>query len=335
MASCPTQAPEGNLAAVLSAARDALSRGQRASLAVVLETEGSTYSRPGAAVLFGEGGQVGWLSGGCLEPEIEQRALAAARHGHIDWMEIDTRDDDALFSGGAVGCRGRQRIVLLPLNALPDIGPLLGVWLEGDGALTLQLDGTGNVVLQGAQTRQQWRLPDAQATTPAQWHGADPHWSLAWPRRPQLLLVGAGPEALPLHAAMTGLGWRVHVQEQRDDWQARFAVPSALCRQPLAQVLHALPDLDAVIVMQHNFERDRDALEQLALHPVPFVGLLGPQRRREDLFTLLPGTAVAALQPRLRSPVGLSLGGRGPDAIALSIAAQLQAWRHGSPLAAA
>jgi xanthine dehydrogenase accessory factor len=50
-------------------------------------------------------------------------------------------------------------------------------------------------------------------------------------------------------------------------------------------------------------------------------------RRREDLFRVLPLAAREALLPRLRSPVGLKLGGQGPEAIALSIAAQLQAQR--------
>jgi xanthine dehydrogenase accessory factor len=87
---------------------------------------------------------------------------------------------------------------------------------------------------------------------------------------------------------------------------------------------------NAALVMHHNFELDRETLLQLAPLPIPFIGLLGPQRRRDDLFKVMPAEACAALSARLRSPVGLALGGRGPEAIALSIAAQLQAWRHGA-----
>jgi xanthine dehydrogenase accessory factor len=65
----------------------------------------------------------------------------------------------------------------------------------------------------------------------------------------------------------------------------------------------------------------------LAGTPIPFIGLLGPPRRRDDLFKLLTPGQRAALDPRLRAPVGLDLGGQGPEAIALSIAAQLQSWR--------
>jgi xanthine dehydrogenase accessory factor len=60
---------------------------------------------------------------------------------------------------------------------------------------------------------------------------------------------------------------------------------------------------------------------------VPFIGLLGPRRRQQDLFQLMTAAQREVLTPRLRSPVGLHLGGDGPQAIALSIAAQLQRWR--------
>lgn len=327
----PLQVQEGNLAAVLDAAVQAAARGSRATLAVVVDTEGSTYSRAGAAVLFSDDGQAGWLSGGCLEPEIEQRALQAADNGCIDWMEIDTRDDAALFSGSAVGCRGCQRIVLLPLAMLGGVAALFLGWLRGDGALRLSVDGGGTVQLQGSSEALRWSLPAATARAEA-WHGPGEGWTLQWRRRPQVLLIGAGPEAAPLWAGLHGLGWRVHVHEQRPAWRARCSLAGAIDDVPLAQRLHALPQLEAALVMQHNFELDRDALELLGGTAIPFIGLLGPARRREDLFTLLPDASRSALQPRLRSPIGLDLGGRGPEAIALCIAAQLQAWRNGKLL---
>ena len=91
----------------------------------------------------------------------------------------------------------------------------------------------------------------------------------------------------------------------------------------------ATTEQQAALVMHHHFEHDREALEALAHTRIPFIGLLGPVRRREDLLRVLPAPTHALLVPRLRSPVGLRLGGQGPEAIALSIAAQLQAWRYG------
>lgn len=321
---------DGNPAQVLRAAADAVRDGRRAALALVLETEGSTYSRAGTVALFGEGTHVGWLSGGCLEPEIARRALQAVDDVRIEWLEIDTRDDDALFSGNAVGCRGRQRVALVPLTALPGIEVVLRAWLQGHVPLQLELhaDGRLRFACDGRV------CAHTLASAPVTWAHPRTQWQLLWKRAPTVLLLGAGPEVGPLLPLLTGLGWRASVHDPRESWRQRSHVPANKVMP--AWDVDSTPALqpDAALVMHHNFELDRDALEQLAATAIPFIGLLGPERRREDLFKLLPAAARASLQPRLRSPIGLTLGGRGPDAIALSIAAQLQAWRHGSVLAA-
>lgn len=321
-------AEDGNPGPVLQATLDAVRGGQHAALAVVLETEGSTYARAGTVVLFGDDDHVGWLSGGCLEPEIERRALQAAAQGALDWMEIDTRDDEALFAGNAVGCRGRQRVVLISIAALPGIEDVLVPWLRGDGTLALQVHADGRVRWQCGSTAVSATLP----SPPLEWDADATQWQLQWRPAPSVVLLGAGPEATPLLPLLQGLGWRVQVVEPRERWRARL--PEAVAPRGPQRVDEpawpaALPD--AVLVMHHHFERDRDALEQLAGLEIPFIGLLGPRRRRDDLFKVLPTQACAALSPRLRSPVGLALGGRGPEAIALSIAAQLQAWRYAAP----
>src|SRR5688500_12428944 len=97
---------------VFEAARAALHAGEAGVLAIVLETEGSTYVRAGAAAWFAAGGSAGWLSGGCLEPEIARHAARAAAEGRIGWLELDTRDDEDLLAGSSAGCRGRLRLGL-------------------------------------------------------------------------------------------------------------------------------------------------------------------------------------------------------------------------------
>ncbi|WP_282246516.1 XdhC/CoxI family protein [Stenotrophomonas sp. PS02300] len=336
LASTPLEAEDGNPGLVFKAALAALRDGRRAALAVVLETEGSTYTRAGTVVLFTDQGHVGWLSGGCLEPEIERRAMQAVDESALAWMEIDTRDDDALFAGNAVGCRGRQRVVLIPLASLAGIDSVFDPWLRGEGTLELRLHGDGVL---------QWRCGDTAlshdiASPPVDWEAPRREWQLQWRRAPGVVVLGAGPEAAPLLPLLVGLGWRVEIHEPRERWRERLAViappdqrSGATGDSPASYTsrLRDGPLPDAVLVMHHNFELDREALEALASTSIPFIGLLGPARRRDDLFKLLRPEARAALSPRLRSPIGLALGGPGPEAIALSIAAQLQAWRHGVP----
>ena len=310
---------------VVAAVRDAARAGDPATLALVLETDGSTYAGAGAMALFGPGdAQLGWLSGGCLEPEIARRAADVAANGRIGWMEVDTRDDAALLSGAALGCRGRLRLVLLPVAQLPGVQAPLQAWLDADGDMQWSIERGGQVTLEAGAQAQAWCLDAAEPD----WVSADT-WSLSSAARPQLLLCVGGPETSLLWPLLRNLGWRTTLVEARGRWRP-FAVLADTHRAD--GVAAALVDgraYDAALVMHHNFELDLDALDALSATSVPFVGLLGPRRRCEDLFRLLTTASHAALRARLHSPIGLDLGGRGAEAIALSVAAQLQAWRHG------
>lgn len=325
--SLPRAAP-GGVRAVVEASAAAAARGDPATLALVLETEGSTYVRAGALALFGaRDGQVGWLSGGCIEPEIEQRAAAAAAVRGIDWMDIDTRSDEDLFAGSAPGCRGRLRLALLPLAALREWPALVDEWRRGHGDLRLEVQPGGAVVATVGDERQRWTLPAA----PLPWAAAEP-WRVEIAAPPSVLVLGAGPETPTLLPLLRTLGWMTTLVERRPRWSALAALADhALARSP-AQALATARAHDAALVMHHHFELDREALEHLGGdggEAIGYVGLLGPQRRREDLFRVLPAAARESLAPRLHSPIGLALGGEGPEAIALSVVAQLQRHRHG------
>lgn len=310
---------------ILEHSARAANAGQAAVLALVVDTEGSTYVRAGGMALFGQQ-QLGWLSGGCLEPEIAERAAAADRDAQLAWMEIDTRDDEDLFSGSALGCRGRLRIALIPLRLLSGWPALVQAWRQRQGALVLQLQADGALAANVGEHRQDWRLAATQLPWPAP---ATMQVSIAPP--PAVAVFGAGPETPALLPLLRQSGWMTRLIERRPRWLPMQDMADDTIETTPSSAAQAMADgrFDAALVMHHHFELDREALAMLADTTIPFIGLLGPRRRREDLFRLLPPSAHTSLSPRLRSPVGLDLGGHGPEAIALSIAAQLQAWRNG------
>ncbi|MBB1089119.1 XdhC family protein [Lysobacter sp. SG-8] len=221
-----------------------------------------------------------------------------------------------------------MRIALLPLQRLPGLADLLVAWDEGRDALALRVDASGQVRLAVGNRDRAWRVP----ASPPPWPLRDlPVWELRIGRPPAVLIAGSGPEAPLLLPLLDQLGWRCVVVEPRDRWRAAHLADvghRGAAFERLQDALDAAPPLDAALVMHHNFEMDRDALETLSRTPLPFIGLLGPARRRDDLLRLLPPRDRTRLQPRLRAPVGLPLGGQGPEAIAMSIGAQLQAYRH-------
>lgn len=323
----PSSAP-GAVRGVLEAAARAIEQARPAALALVLETSGSTYVHVGAAALFDvdDDGQVGWLSGGCLEPEIARHAKLAVATRSIQWLELDTRSDEDLLSGSAIGCRGRLRLALLPLATLTGWPALVDAWRSGLGALEVTVAADGNV--DAAVGAQQYRHRLDAGAMP--WPDAPEHWSLAIARPPSVLVLGAGPETPVLLPLLRTLGTMTTLVERRPRWLGAGHCADAVLTQSPTQALHAGGAVfDAALVMHHHFELDREALQALAPVAIPYVGLLGPVRRREDLFRVLPASVCDALLPRLHSPVGLALGGTGPEAIALSIAAQLHNHLHG------
>ncbi|HEC0957995.1 TPA: hypothetical protein R1S83_005667, partial [Klebsiella pneumoniae] len=188
--------------------------GEHAVLALVLETDGSTYAGAGDMVLFCNGSQVGWLSGGCLEPELARRAEQVSAAGQVDWIEIDTRSDEDLLSGSALGCRGRLRIALLPLRAMAGIDVVIEAWLREGVPLQRELRASGQIVFRAGRRERTWQLHPMDGTQPF----GEGAWRLTLPRLPRALILGGGPETPFLVPLLRGLGWRISVAERRARW---------------------------------------------------------------------------------------------------------------------
>jgi xanthine/CO dehydrogenase XdhC/CoxF family maturation factor len=135
--------------------------------------------------------------------------------------------------------------------------------------------------------------------------------------RPQrsLALFGSGADADPVLQIAEQAGWRV----------TRF---------PSRQLPPDPDAFDAAVVMTHNFLTDLALLDVLLPSAVPYVGLLGPKRRGDELLAQA-SDAARAQRSKLHRPIGLDLGGETPEEIALSIVAEIQAVLHrrrGGPL---
>jgi xanthine/CO dehydrogenase XdhC/CoxF family maturation factor len=313
--------------------------GHRLVAAFVIATEGSTYRKPGALMLLSSSGaRCGLLSGGCLEGDLHEHAQRLlAGDDRIVERRYDGRGSDDPVWGLGLGCEGAMRILLWRLDTGSSLTLLRG-WLSaairrepalleidlasGDGALSMgsalggRADSASSVGV----------LPPGRATL------RDGSFAVAAARAPALLLCGAGPDAEPVVRMASQVGWQVIVVDHRPAYVEAARFPGAVrvvtvdAADPGAVV--ALDGFDAAVVMSHNLVADGRYLAALAVSDIPYVGLLGPAARRERLYAEL-GSLAEALRPRLRAPVGLDLGGASPEAIALSIVAELQASLHG------
>ena len=322
----------------------ALADGDAVVAALVIETRGSTYRKPGALMLFASGGaRAGLLSGGCLEGDLQEHAAKMMAGGPVVLeRSYDSRGSDDPVWGLGLGCEGLMRIVLWRLDAgrgRETLAALLAAERDRTpAALALDITDGRSVLATGADDSV-GDIDDARLTAAARealTRGSaalqDGLFTLTATRIPTLLVCGAGPDAEPVQRIASLLGWQVTVVDHRPAYvdAARFPGATRVAQvdteDPGATV--ALDTFDAAVVMSHHLIADGRYLAALASSRVPYVGLLGPAARRERLYAEL-GAMAEALRPRLRAPIGLDLGGRTPEDIALAIVAEIQATLHG------
>jgi xanthine dehydrogenase accessory factor len=147
----------------------------------------------------------------------------------------------------------------------------------------------------------------------------------------RLLVFGAGPDAAPVARLAGELGWDVELVDHRAAYARPERFPGARVHLAPAEeaVTQARVDSDTyVLVMTHHFLVDRALLARLLPSPAPYIGLLGPKQRAEDLVAEVEQLGIA-LSPeqreRLHGPAGLDVGGDEPEAIALSLVAEVLA----------
>jgi xanthine dehydrogenase accessory factor len=151
---------------------------------------------------------------------------------------------------------------------------------------------------------------------------------------PTLLIFGAEQVAVPLVRFAKLLGFRTVVSDARPAFATRERHPEA------DLVLHAWPeevisqvgvDRRTYVVSLNHEPRFEDAvLHALAGREMRYLGAIGkPQRRAErETRAAVVGFDLGQL-PSVHTPIGLDIGGKSPEEIALSIMAEIVAVRNG------
>lgn len=324
-----------------------------AVLATVIRTAGSTYAKPGAHMLIAADGEyAGLLSGGCLEGDLREHARRVQTTGAAQIVSYDMRTpDDQLFGLGA-GCEGAMDILLVrvgPLQRWQPLASMVECYRDGAAFATAFVTATRSPqIALGAHLLPdtpalQW-LPAARQAVLTTTSGQAPRFvepadaaadvfvvPLELP--PRVLVAGAGPDTRPLAELAHFLGWRVTLADHRAAYTLPELFPtSATLIQARPEELSQrarLSEYDAAVVMSHHLQSDLEYLRALAAAEIPYVGLLGPAARREKLLSDLGAEAAGRLRARLRAPIGLDIGGRAAESIALSIVSEIHAFLSG------
>ncbi|PIE17139.1 MAG: hypothetical protein CSA66_06570 [Proteobacteria bacterium] len=149
---------------------------------------------------------------------------------------------------------------------------------------------------------------------------------------PKLVLLGAGHINLNLARLARGLGYRVIVVDDRAAWANADNYPGVEVVVAKPEDAVGTLELDAgSFVVVGTPGHDHVALAAAANTPARYIGVVASKRKAIEVVRKVTAELdVSGLLPRLYAPIGLELGGRSPEAVALSILAEVQAVRHGT-----
>lgn len=331
--------------------KDRLASGQGSALATVIGVQGSAYRREGARLAIdGEGRFTGMISGGCLEADVAEAALQVISSGKPVLRHFDLRDDSPFGLG--LGCDGEVDVLIEPVSD----SSIWQVWLEAlkDGqravravALIESADGPpgstlicigesefegqlGHPALNEAAARRSLELYRSPTAEPRVETISDTALFFDVNLAPPVLTIfGAGDDVKPLSSLAQQAGFRVDIVDPRPAYLCEKRFPGAFLTLARPEELQNSVELrpDAfVLIMNHHLERDRAALRFALESEVNYIGVLGPRSRFDklaaDLKKQLPNELPGS---RIFNPVGLDIGARGPEEVAISIVGELLA----------
>jgi xanthine dehydrogenase accessory factor len=154
------------------------------------------------------------------------------------------------------------------------------------------------------------------------------------PPRPQLVVVGAVHVAIHLVRFARELGFRTYVVDPRTAFATpeRFVDADELLTDWPDESLRriGLNESTYLALLSHDLKLDIPALKIALPSPVRYIGALGSQKTHEKRLKALAEEGVPQeLYGRIHNPIGLDLGGRRAEEIAVSILAELVAVSHG------
>jgi xanthine dehydrogenase accessory factor len=153
---------------------------------------------------------------------------------------------------------------------------------------------------------------------------------------PRMIIFGAVDFTAALAKAAKLLGYTVTVCDARAVFATaqRFPMADDVANEwpdkHLERVGHDLGPRDAICVLTHDAKFDVPAITSALRTDVGYLGAMGSRRTHEQRVIRLKEVGVTAEElDRVMSPIGLDLGARTPEEVAIAICAEIIALRTG------
>jgi xanthine dehydrogenase accessory factor len=319
------------------------------ALATVVRTESSAPQAPGAsAVLSIAGLEAGTVGGGVLEARVEAIAREALQDGKARLMtfrlDADPSDMEGAICGGAATVLidpgvGRHRDVFAkalegfhgrrPGYLIAEINTAAGgsvrverSWVPADEAASGVPDVLSAVAIDDF-TADLAHYP-ALARNGDRWAFVE----LVQPL-PRLIIAGAGHVGRAVARLGGLLDFSVTVVDDRPEFANKDNIPEADdiivgdIGGSLATIEPSTRNYYVIVTRGH--QKDAEALRAVIGRPAAYIGMIGSTSKIETMAVefLKNGWATAAAWAHVHAPIGLKIGSKTVDEIAVSIAAEL------------
>lgn len=315
--------------------------GEDVALATVVRTWGSGPRGPGAKMALTKDARiVGSVSGGCVESAVVEQGREVLATGKPKLLRYGVTDETAWDVG--LSCGGTIEIFV---EALTDAvyEPLRSA-LEEERAIAkatvIKGEPLGQTVVVDDGISDE--SPIAEAARKALDAGRSQHVSIddievfvdVELPPPVLVMVGGVHVAVALTSMADALGYRTVIVDPRGVFgsEERFPHVGELIREWPDKALKklAINRSTAITTLTHDPKLDDPALEVALPSQAFYVGALGSKRTQEKRRKRLLERGVTEDElVRLHAPIGLSIGSRSPEEIALSVMAQIVATKNG------
>ena len=319
-----------------------LKKRQRFALAVVLEAEGSTPQGAGSSALFTSKKLIaGTVGGGAIEVDVQKKAASALRKSAPLVAGYSLKGKAARESGI---CGGEMRVLIDPCpekhkSVFSDMARSLEEGRPGVLA-TMAISGSGGRIA----LKRDWlaagsRSPFKNEIVDSFSDGvprlaklrAGKDFLFIEPVFPpsRLVIVGAGHIGRAVSHLGRLLDFQVTVVDDRSEFADRRNLPDAdrIIRADFAKALRSLPATQDtyIVIATPGHEHDARALRACVRSTAGYIGLVGSRTKialMRDEF-LAKRWATARQFDRIHAPVGLPIGSKTVQEIAVSIAAEL------------
>ena len=319
------------------------------ALATVIRTWGSAPRPIGSALAVTTDKEMaGSVSGGCIEGAVIKEAQSILESGRPQRLKFGVSDEDAWSVG--LTCGGAIHVWAERFFAFDEDPTEQKIWNKLHHCLT---NNVGCILLTNMSSKQNEHLlvipsedakigkKDSDALVDLAMkayrerknqtieHGEEQYFARVFPRKSQLLIVGAAHITTDLVRLGNLYDFETVVIDPRGIFanKTQFPVPPhQLFVDWPAEVLpdFALDDYSYAVLLTHDPKIDDQALHLLLKSGIGYIGALGSRRTHEKRVKRLHEAGFSEKEiGRIHAPVGVDINAKRPKEIALSIMAEM------------